>query len=397
MPGLQLKSRAEICSRFTTAGAGKTILSSKIIDHCQELVDENKDTERIGIAWQYCQIANRAQTVRGIIRNLIRQLCDSVYNNPGMRRDVLDMMRKNKDNASYDKLEDCHAILKTLANEFDKCFIIIDAFDECQTMDVESITRDSLITELGKLRARPLVTSRKDVEVPEGWSEIGVQPSEDDINVYIRGRLDGAPQKFRNLLESTPSLRNKISDETTKKYGELFQLLRLQLDKIVCLDNEGQVDVALSEAPAKMNEFYGQTVDRIREDRPKDSFQVGLQTIVWIYWAKRPLKEKELQHALAMEQMTDDNIDNISRFTQARGSIVAACKDLVVYREAEETFAFSHPTVKDYLDKAGDNGGNHHVSAHGQVAKHAKFSVSQHNSLRATLDSTQQCYARLAR
>jgi hypothetical protein len=129
----------------------------------------------------------------------------------------------------------------------------------------------------------------------------------------------------------------------------------LRLDSILLLTTAGQIHDALVKAPVGVDHVYKETIDRIKNLSRDVASPVGLRAISWIHAAKRPLSDEELRTALACEQMMECRAENwtkegILSFTPTVAAIVTACIGLVVHHAMTETFAFSHVTVKEYLD-----------------------------------------------
>jgi hypothetical protein len=196
-----------------------------MIDHClaEFVAKEVVPGKQVGLAWLYCQSAKKkTQTMRGLIRSLVRQLCHSAYKGgPQIRRDCFVTIKEFKKTYKYPTLEDYSKFLKKLVEKCTSCFIIIDAFDECQTMDPEGRTADEMIEELSKLNVQLLVTSRSSIVPIRDWENISIQPDRDDVEKYIDWRLDHSPLRFKSLLKETDGLRRQIIDDVIKKYGEV--------------------------------------------------------------------------------------------------------------------------------------------------------------------------------
>lgn len=153
-----------------------------------------------------------------------------------VRRGVFNMMKQFRLSDRHTKLVSCVEMLRDLINQFDKCFITVDAFDECQLQDSTGATRERISETLGDLApARLLITSRTDVQCPKGWLPFAILTDPSDINAFIRSRLALAPRGFKKLLKSDNDQdegtgedgdgrldRGIIIDHVTKEYGEVY-------------------------------------------------------------------------------------------------------------------------------------------------------------------------------
>ena len=75
-----------------------------------------------------------------------------------------------------------------------------------------------------------------------------------------------------------------------------MNLARLQMDYIQ--SRQGHVKQALVNLPTTENEFYDQSIQRIK-DKSRDA-DWAMDILTWIYFTQRPLRIRELQHVLAV-------------------------------------------------------------------------------------------------
>lgn len=103
---------------------------------------------------------------------------------------------------------------------------------------------------------------------------------------------------------------------------------------------EGKKDNVLYEA-------YNDTMIRINQQEP-DCEKLAKRTISWISCAKRPLKTKELQVALAVK--ADDTQINPENYTPIE-SMVNVCGGLVTVDEKSNIIRLVHHTTQEYLEQ----------------------------------------------
>ena len=102
----------------------------------------------------------------------------------------------------------------------------------------------------------------------------------------------------------------------------------------------------LASLPAELDTTYDQVLIRIRNQEPEHA-ALALRILGWIRHAHRPLKIRELQHALAVESgdshLDEDGIPDI-------GLILTVCAGIVTIRE-DYAVGLVHYTTAEYLER----------------------------------------------
>ena len=94
-----------------------------------------------------------------------------------------------------------------------------------------------------------------------------------------------------------------------------------------------------------LESVYTQTLQRIREQKG-DRSKLGMEVLMWISHAERPLTIGELCHALAVEVGTTDlNPENIC----PQDIVLRSCLGLVVIDSGTSTVRLIHYTLQEYL------------------------------------------------
>ncbi|OAL26569.1 hypothetical protein AYO22_04180 [Fonsecaea multimorphosa] len=114
-------------------GAGKTILTSIIIEYLHRKFQQDQVDGNIGIAYLYCNYRQRyEQRAIDLLTSLLKQLSHARSSLTGCVKDLYDQHRSRQTRPSVDEVS---RTLQKLARTFSRIFIIIDAVDECQTSD----------------------------------------------------------------------------------------------------------------------------------------------------------------------------------------------------------------------------------------------------------------------
>lgn len=184
-------------------GAGKTILASIVID---QLITKFHGDEHTGIVYVYFDYRQREEHAETLLRNLLKQLAQKRPSLPG----CVSTLYKQGIQGIPPSLEALSQALQTVAKDFSKIFIIIDALDECT---IYNDCRMRFLAEIFSLRnksaANIFATSRPDTEIADrfrGGVFIEIHAREEDIRQYLKGNLHLLSHSVQNDIE----MRNEI-------------------------------------------------------------------------------------------------------------------------------------------------------------------------------------------
>jgi len=94
---------------------------------------------------------------------------------------------------------------------------------------------------------------------------------------------------------------------------------------------------------------YSQTLQRIRDQKGSRS-RLGMEVLMWVSHAERPLRIDELCHALAVEKgSTDIDPENIT----PQDTVLGSCLGLAVVDSETSTVRLTHYTLQEYLSQPG--------------------------------------------
>ena len=98
-----------------------------------------------------------------------------------------------------------------------------------------------------------------------------------------------------------------------------------------------------------LDSVYAQTLKQVR-DQSGDRSRVGIEVMMWISHAERPLRIDELRHALAVEMgSTDLDSENIP----PEDTVIGSCLGLAVVDADTSTVRLIHHTLQEYLSRPG--------------------------------------------
>ncbi|KAH8774113.1 hypothetical protein F5882DRAFT_299906, partial [Hyaloscypha sp. PMI_1271] len=321
-------------------GAGKTIMTSGVIDHLYALFGNKAN---VGITHIYFNIQQQhEQKLPNLLASLLRQLVQTQPSIPGVVGVLYEQYRLRGTRPSVDEI---FRALLSVAGTYSMVFIIFDALDECPNDDGG---RDMFLSRMFHLQdecgANLFVTSRPypDLEeLFEGSKRIELRPSDRDIRIYLESSMSTLPP----VVSHDAALREEIVTAIGMAAQGSILLAKLQLDSLIGRATKTDIRNALKQLPRSLDEFYHETMSRI-EHKYKKEATLARMVLTWITHAKRPLTLPELQHALSVEDgdtyFDEDKIPD-------EYSIVSVCEGLISIDKESTIIQMVHYTAKEYF------------------------------------------------
>ncbi|CEJ81162.1 hypothetical protein VHEMI01306 [[Torrubiella] hemipterigena] len=345
---LQEKKATLFCTGIP--GAGKTIITSTIIEHLQQLFH---DDTSVVVAYIYCDWKrHHEQRHNDLLSSFVKQLvtkCDSLPPCVSVLYENWESHQKRPMN------EDLVATLEAVAALFSRVFWVIDGLDECDLHQCKTFLTDIFAIQ-NRCRANLLATSRHIPEIIEMFSsglKLEIRTNEDDIRTYIEGHIS----ELHACVLKHPSLQTDIINGISAAAGGMFLLarfyfnaLKYQLtprgirDVIRQFQNPPLTDEDKSAALAKL---YVDQMERIVAQPPRHR-KLAQSTLSWLVCTREPLTTVQLQHALAVEvgddEFDQDNIPDIQ-------DVLAVCIGLVTFDDETGIIRLAHYTTQEYLEE----------------------------------------------
>lgn len=196
-------------------GAGKTIMTSIVIDHLKSLYYDEKD---IGIAYIYCNFREQdIQNPIDIFLSLLKQLLQDMPHLPGS---VTDFYKRHAERRERPTSSDILSLLTSTAKELSRVFIIIDALDECKGQDENSWEEilEGIFILQDNASANVFATSRYIREIArefEGSILLPISANEEDVRMFLNGNTKRLPlcvRRRKDLQEEVKAVIMKASD-----------------------------------------------------------------------------------------------------------------------------------------------------------------------------------------
>lgn len=199
-----------LCQGFP--GAGKTILTSVVIDHLQ--INFNNDT-RVGIAYIYCHYKQQGiQDFENLLASLLKQL---LYGQSYLPQNIANFMTRHEEKRTRPSADELITNIETVLKLYDTVFIIIDAMDECQLSSLKRFL--SGVFDLQKrFDIRIFATTRPISDIKAEFfcnvsnvSLIEVRASTTDVMAFVDHQMHSLPNVVRRDDQLQKKIKRKIS------------------------------------------------------------------------------------------------------------------------------------------------------------------------------------------
>ncbi|RSL88930.1 hypothetical protein CEP51_001482 [Fusarium floridanum] len=327
-------------------GAGKTVLTSVVVDYLLKLrkgVNSNEDG-KIGLAFIYLDFKQQFELVH-FLGSIIRQLAPD---NPSALASIRERYGNNDKERRPLPLSKAQDILRSMVPSFSKLFIVVDALDEG-----EQDLSGQLLSEIFYLQraheANIFATSRHipDIERKfEGAEKLEIRAIDEDVRNYV----DSYMTKLPRFVIRSPELQEETKTSIVNAIGGMFLLASFHLASLVGAKSIRAFRDTLRSLPKGTNAYdqaYGLALDRIK-GQVQNKRDLAIEALSWLVCARRQLKTRELQLALAVivgsTQFDESNIPDMD-------DVVSVCAGLVVVDPGRHIVRLVHYTAQEYFER----------------------------------------------
>ncbi|KAI0892243.1 ankyrin repeat-containing domain protein [Annulohypoxylon nitens] len=325
-------------------GAGKTILTSIVVDDLTARFNNNPD---IGVAYIYCNFQRQdEQTAPNLLASLLKQLSQQRLSLPD---NVKSLYNDHKNKPARLFFKEISEALQSVIVSYHRAFVIVDALDEYRTSD-----RMKFLTEISGIQAKTnlnvFTTSRSIPEISERFKDaisLEVCASEEDVRRYVDGHMSRLP----SFVDRDQKLQEEIKSGISQSVGGMFLLAQLYLDSLIGKRSPKAIRLALAQLPTGLgayNSAYENAMKRI-EGQVKDQEDLAKQVLSWVICAKKRLTTSELRYALAVEigrhELDEDNLPDID-------DMVSVCAGLVTVNRQSDIIRLVHYTMQEFFLKS---------------------------------------------
>lgn len=330
-------------------GAGKTVLSSFVINKCSEVT--GKKTTPAILHFFFKSTDKDKNSVVAVTRSLLYQLY--ILFPANLSTDIISL----RDNSGKERAlseQGLWDLFVKHTKDLASLIIVLDALDECDGVDVLLRRVTSL---LRCCRAKTFVVSRKEENIALELADqpmivIGHEDVEADIRSYVTAEIRRIP-RFQGK-----SVQQRMIDTLSSRHGGMFLWAYLMVKELKEIGTVRQVDEALKSLPKGLEEMHEKIITRLDSTLHKAHRELAIKILNWVICAVRPLQLSELQEILRFETRQgktagqlpaedDDAFDEEDDFLYSVKDIELACGALVISRN--ETLQLIHLSTKEVL------------------------------------------------
>ena len=263
---------------YANPGAGKTVLSSFLVDHFKSAKSE---TVKGNVFYFFCKntdVDKNTPTV--VVRSLLYQLYKSVKNQKAgqsLNHDIgvaLDRSGQQKA-VNFTVL---WQLFSTHVTNPTPTTIILDALDECQ--DPNQLLHG--LKELSTLKSiRVIVTSRKESHLHNELNSVSsIEIAPEDIDADIAAFVEAKVEASSRL--SHPSVRELVITKLCNAHNGMFLWVYLVLKELKSCISMAQVQDALTKLPTGLDGIYKSILDRLQTTLSRSSFDLCSKVLTWV-------------------------------------------------------------------------------------------------------------------
>ncbi|KAJ5704052.1 hypothetical protein N7493_011190 [Penicillium malachiteum] len=330
-------------------GAGKTFLTSSVIDHIQDLLSDSPDHE--GFAFFYC---DRNDTLRtqalSVLQSFVRQLSTTERSPESIRVKLRQAYNLARSRGSDFQFVQCKEQILESLNIYPRTILVIDAMDEC---DSEKRYRliDALRTFILECKntVKIFISSRPDSNIKSHLASvpsvtISASDNHDDIEKFLDFELDRLAKD--EGIRVLGRMKTEIMAKLLEKCQGMFQWAAMQIHQLKDCTTATNVREMLKPLSDDLQKSYDKVWSQIEVLRESDQ-TLARRALRWTMTSLRPLESRELLLVIRIGQdgrvfAQDDSIEE--------DSLILLCKNLIIFDTESNVWRFAHISVLEYLE-----------------------------------------------
>ncbi|KAI0901834.1 hypothetical protein F4806DRAFT_501929, partial [Annulohypoxylon nitens] len=334
-------------------GAGKTFLTSKVVDHIQDSLIKSCDED--AFAFFYCdRHEDERREPLSVLRSYVRQLLAGERYAQEMQEKFYSLYSEKRCSASHLTIVDCFQQLLKLMKLHTKTTLVLDGLDECEPRSRKELIRTfRILLSESKCTLRIFISSRPDKDIRDEFLsqpniEIQANHNKEDIRMYVKEQITKS-EKWNSI---SPTLKDDIIQVLLTRSQGMFLWVSLQIEQILELVSEKAIRDRLGKLPASLedayNELYGKIVCRHEYDR----YLVD-SAIMWVMCACRPLNRYELLCAIRLNPRNEP-LELLGE-SLSESKLLHLCNNFLVLDSQLGVWRFAHLSVAEYFEKGHMN------------------------------------------
>ncbi|KAK3395214.1 hypothetical protein B0H63DRAFT_427281 [Podospora didyma] len=294
-------------------GAGKSVLSSTVIQHLEE---SHKTDPYTAVVYFYIRgVVKDTCNINNLTRSLVTQLFGCRPDTPKSLLELGDY-RLTSGAPPQEKLEEA---LRSAAQDFTRTYIVIDGVDECPNsgdygsgQGQRRVLLELLetIQQWGLDNVHLLVTSRREQDIGDAMEKLVESPQAQVFDLATTHNLASVSEDIGLFIDEefgkgifkrvSAELKAKVKTKLLNKAGGVFHYVSLQLGAFQVPITENSVQETLQNLPKDLNETYDGALARLAPDQR----QKAIRALTWVAFSQVPLTIEELAAAMPINLVT---------------------------------------------------------------------------------------------
>ena len=263
----------------STQGAGKTILSSRLIDNTN--LEDDSRFKRQHVLYFFCKSMDADKNnATAVLRSLLFQLYE-LAQEQGTQTLLIADIENALDKSGKRQAVDFAPIWAIFADHVKRiapALIILDALDECQ--DAEQLLQ-AMKSLLPSNLIKIIATSRKEAHLfTQLKSNLSLEITAEDINsdivAYVEAKVLGSPSLSHSLV------RDLVVTRLSTGHSGMFLWVYLILKELKYCLTVTQVQFVLANLPKGLEGTYKSILQRLRDNLPTPSLNLCHKVLTWV-------------------------------------------------------------------------------------------------------------------
>ncbi|KAK3368544.1 hypothetical protein B0H63DRAFT_77517 [Podospora didyma] len=303
-------------------GAGKSVLSAKIIDHLEESHKADSHTAVV-----YFYMTHKEENTQDRVNLTISLMLQLFSRRPDTPQALLDL-RRHQDTGLSPPIMELDKALATALRDFENVYLIIDGLDECPNAGDRRPRhswdeRKAMLKFLTEVQAWNLsnvhiaIISRPEPDITGILRLLLKEKSSFAIDLSTSPHAGQVKEDMLNFIESelqatqfdsvSREQKDVIKIALVENANGMFQYIGLQMSSFGRVVTANSVDKVLRNPPSDLDETYDRALHRLSErDRPR-----AICVLRWVVFSGAPLPRSKLLEAILTDMAYDgDDAEN---------------------------------------------------------------------------------------
>ncbi|KAH6698452.1 hypothetical protein BKA61DRAFT_707150 [Leptodontidium sp. MPI-SDFR-AT-0119] len=314
-------------------GAGKTIISSVVVQHLAE------HFHTVPAAYVFCDYLSQAdRAIENILPSILRQI---IQMRGVCSIELWELYKTRMLTGETLSLQETVWFLETCVDQQERVFVLFDALDE---LDDEKDVLEWVV-KMSKSGCVSFMTTSRQSSVllkdADSVAHVNIRADDTDVRQYVKDLIPGA-------AKNSPELQQTIIDGICEAVQGMFIIAALHMETLAELGTEGDIRRALLDFSAhgqSLDRLYQKVMNRIAE-QPNVKKDVAHRLLAWLTKIRRPLSPVELRHAFAVRE-GDRRFQTDMLY--GMDYLLATCKGLVEIDRESNVVRLVHKTAREFL------------------------------------------------